>query len=92
MLFELIQTVKGSPRMAEGFPFVCSPFEHVSGHPLFGLKRQIHQRLKVIQTERSSIAPFPRLIPPFSLTFCQIVALMLHTPECVDGDLRHPQR
>ena len=80
MLFELIQTVKGSPRMAEGFPFVCSPFEHVSGHPLFGLKRQIHQRLKVIQTKRSAIAPFLGLIPPLSLTLSKMVALMLaHT-------------
>ena len=49
----------------------------MSGNPLLGITRDGDKGLKVIQTERGPIAPFPGLILPFSLTFCQIVALML---------------
>jgi hypothetical protein len=54
-----------------------SGFEGVSGDPLFSLKCHIHQRLEIMEPKRSPIAPRPGLIPPISLTFCQIVALML---------------
>jgi hypothetical protein len=39
-----------------------SPFEHVSGDPLLGLTGYGEQSLKVIETERGSIAPLPGLI------------------------------
>jgi hypothetical protein len=57
--------------------------------PLLGFKRDIHESLKVIETVRSTVTPSSRLIlerpsegrweenGPFSLPFCQIVALML---------------
>jgi hypothetical protein len=53
---------KGNPRRAGGFPFIPSEFEGVSGNPLLGLTRDSEKRLKVIETKRGSIAPFPRLI------------------------------
>lgn len=34
----------------------------MSGHPLLGLKRHIHQCLQVIEPERGPIAPHPGLI------------------------------
>jgi hypothetical protein len=65
-----------------------STFEYVSGNPLLGVTRDAGKGLKVIETERSPIAPRSGLIleragevveknGPFSLLFCQIVALML---------------
>jgi hypothetical protein len=39
-----------------------STFEGVSGHPLLGVTREHEKSLKVIQTERGPIAPFPGLI------------------------------
>ena len=49
----------------------------MSGDPLLGFTRHADKGLKVIETERGPIAPRTGLIFPFSLTFCQIVALML---------------
>ena len=49
----------------------------MSGNPLLGITRDGDKGLKVIQTERGPIAPGAGLIHPFSLPFCQIVALML---------------
>ena len=51
-----------SPRRAGGFPENRSALQDVSGHPLLGFKRDIHQRLKVIETERGPVAPHPGLI------------------------------
>ena len=34
----------------------------MSGHPLLGLKRDIHQRLQVVETEQGPVAPHPGLI------------------------------
>lgn len=59
----------------------------VSGNPLFRFTRDCEQRLEVIETEGAPVAPFSGLVPewagesrreegPFSLWFCQIVALM----------------
>ena len=41
---------------------MSSGFEGVSGDPLLGFTRYREKSLKVIETERGSIAPFPRLI------------------------------
>jgi hypothetical protein len=51
----------------------------LSGDPLLGVTRDGDKGLKVIQTERGPITPRAGLIldRPFSLLFCQIVALML---------------
>jgi len=49
----------------------------MSGNPLLGVTRYGDKALKIIETERSPIAPRAGLIPPFSLTFSQIVALWL---------------
>ena len=35
---------------------------HVSGDPLFRLKRDIHERLQVVETERGAVAPCTGLI------------------------------
>jgi len=58
-----------------------------SGNPLLGLTRDVDKGFEVIETERSAIEPRSGLIlerpregrceERFSLTFCQIVALML---------------
>ena len=49
----------------------------MSGNPLLGVTRDRDKGLKVMETERGPIAPPAGLLPPFSLTFSQIVALML---------------
>src|SRR5512140_2206807 len=53
---------KGSPRRAGDFPLMHSTFEGVSGNPLLGLTGYREKSLKVIETERGPIAPFPGLI------------------------------
>ena len=59
----------------------------MSGNPLLDLTRDVDKGFEIIKTGRSPIAPRPGLIlewaenvatkkGPFSLSFCQIVALM----------------
>ena len=68
----------------------------LSGHPLLGLMHDNKKGLKVVETERGPIAAFPGLTlngrekvveknGPFSLTFFQIVALMLPHRSVVTG-------
>ena len=55
----------------------AATLQDMSGNPLLGVTRYGDKALKIIETERSPIAPRAGLIPPFSLTFSQIVALWL---------------
>jgi hypothetical protein len=70
----------------------------MSVHPFLRLKGDIHQRRKIIDSERGTVAPSAELIldgrekvvaknGPFSLTFCQIVTLMLPHRSVVAGRL-----
>lgn len=49
----------------------------MSGDPLLGVTGDSNNRFEVIETERGPITPHAGLILPFSLLFCQMVALML---------------
>ena len=57
-----LQDTKGSLRRAGDFPVMSSTFEGVSGHPFLGLTRYHEKRLKVTETERSSVTPCSNLI------------------------------
>jgi hypothetical protein len=52
----------GSPRSAGGFPGNGSAFHRISRHPVLGLTSQGNERLQVVKTERSAVAPHPGLI------------------------------
>ncbi len=55
----------------------AATLQDMSGNPLLGLTRDVDKGFEIIETERSPVAPGPRLILSFSLVFSQIVALML---------------
>jgi hypothetical protein len=68
----------------------------MSSHPVLGLASHGGERLKVVEAERGAVAPSPdrslngreKVVEkkgPFSLTFCQIVALMLPHPRMFAG-------
>ena len=53
---------RGSPWRAGGFPAKKPALQHMSGHPFLGLTGHSDQRLQVIETERSPVAPRARLM------------------------------
>jgi hypothetical protein len=77
-----IKEAPGGPEASQGSG---SAFQRVIGDPLFGRTRDGDQIFEVIETERSPITPRAGLIPPFSLLFCQIVALMLPQRSVISG-------
>jgi hypothetical protein len=88
----------GSPRRAGDFPRNRSALQRVSSYPLLRLKGDTHERLQVVETERGPVGSGAGLIlkvrekvvaknGPFSLMFCQIVALMFPHRSVVAGRL-----